>query len=434
MTAVVKDDYLEQLIRAWKNESSTERTASWLGQLQSNAVSQIEASRLPTMRDEEWRFTDISPLKEVFFSRASASAAPAADQVNSYFNEAESRIVFVDGCYKPELSEIAKDSAIEVSSLSAVAGQRDSAASQHFNKLANLRGSVFSTLNTALMHDGVCIVIPADVAVAAPIHIVYLVTQENVAVYPRCLLIAEMRSSVTLIEEYVTLHEHASLTNAVTEIVVGDSARVNHIRVQRENLQTFHIANGSASVKQHGHYHTVNIALGSQISRYDQNVFLAAEEAACAIDGLALISGNQLADTHTFIDHAKPHCSSEQLHKCIVDDGAHGVFSGKIMVHPHAQLTDAKQLNRNLLLSGRARMDTLPQLEIFADDVKCAHGATVGQLDENALFYLQSRGLDILSARNLLTYAFGGEVIDRIEVPSLRQQLESYVLARTKIN
>ena len=219
----------------------------------------------------------------------------------------------------------------------------------------------------------------------------------------------------------------------MTEIAVGEGARIRHVRVQREAHPAFHIAACSVTLAKDARYDSQTVTLGARLSRYDLNVAQRGEGAEIRLDGLALISGRQLADTHTLMDHARPGGNCRQLHKCIVGGAAHAVFSGKIVVRPGAQLTNSAQQSRNLLLSGNARVDTKPQLEIFADDVKCAHGATVGQLDEEQVFYLMSRGLSGAAARSLLTYAFGAEVIDRIPVPSLAKSLEAIVLAHTQV-
>jgi Fe-S cluster assembly protein SufD len=218
----------------------------------------------------------------------------------------------------------------------------------------------------------------------------------------------------------------------VTEIALGDRAQVAHIRVQRDSGQAFHIANCAVALGHSSRYRSVSVTLGARISRYDLSVLQTADGSECTIDGLALIGGRQLADTHTSIDHAKPCGVSRQLHKCIAGGAAHAVFNGKIVVRQGAQRTDSSQSSRNLLLTGKAQVDTKPQLEIFADDVKCAHGATVGQLDSEAVFYLSSRGLSDAAARNLLTYAFAAEIIDRIPVASLKRGLERAVLEQTK--
>nr|MDQ6926395.1 Fe-S cluster assembly protein SufD [Candidatus Eremiobacteraeota bacterium] len=301
----------------------------------------------------------------------------------------------------------------------------------HLGRHAAFRDQPFVALNTAFLHDAAVIIVPRDTAVATPVHLLFIATQPELAAHPRALLVAEAGSAVTLIEDHVALHEGAYFSNSVVEVVLGANARVEHVRVQRESGQAFHIARCAVSLAHASRYHSVNVALGARISRVEIEVRQAGAAAECSLDGLALIGESQLADTHTSIDHAEPHGTSRQLHKAIVDCAAHAVFSGKVMVRPGAQRTDSAQSSRNLLLSAKARVDTLPQLEIFADDVKCTHGATVGQLDSEEVFYLRSRGLSETVARNLLTYAFGAEVIDRIPVASLRRRLERAVLERT---
>ncbi|HRQ05431.1 MAG TPA: Fe-S cluster assembly protein SufD [Nitrosomonas halophila] len=437
MSSVIKDDYLAQLIASWKAEAAASAmpAMSWLDQLRTSAAGRIEALRLPTTRDEEWRFTDITPLKNAPFPRASvASSLTGSDIARYMLDDVPYRVVFVDGQFSAELSSIEHDSGVIAGNLSSLAHEHTATVARHLGQLADFQDDIFVALNTAFLHDGAGIIIPADVSAAAPIHVLFITSQPERTTYPRCLVIAEPGARATLIEDYVALQDAAYLTNSVMEMHLARSAQVQHMRVQRESRQAFHIANNTTVIAADACYRSVSLTLGAQISRYSQNIVLAGEHAECAIDGLTLTAGKQLADTHTFIDHVKPHGRSQQLHKCIADDSARGVFSGKIMVRPHAQLTDSRQMSRNLLLSDKARVDTKPQLEIFADDVKCAHGATVGQLDKEALFYLQSRGLSDAAARNLLTYAFGGEVINRIPVASLKQQLEKLVLASTQIN
>jgi Fe-S cluster assembly protein SufD len=280
------------------------------------------------------------------------------------------------------------------------------------------------------------VIVPRNTELALPVHLLFVATQTEAVSIPRCLVVAESGSRVTVIEDYVVLaqprwREEAHFTNAVTEIALKDNAQVNHIRIQREGKKAFHLASCAVSVGRSSNYQSISIALGAQISRYNLNVLLA-EGAESATDGLALIAANQLADTHTCIDHLQPHGVSRQLHKCIVGGSAHAVFNGKIKVRQGAQHIDSVQSSRNLLLTDKARVDTKPQLEIFADDVKCAHGATIGQLDSEEVFYLKSRGLSDNAARNLLTYAFAAEVIDRIPIASLKQQLEQSAFERTR--
>ena len=401
--------------------------SAWLNTLRAAAVERVGVLTVPTTRDEEWRFTDISLLTKMSFHPVRAAInLQATDVERFYIAEATTRLVFVDGVYAPQLSNIATDG-VEVTNLAA--GFAGHAA--HLGQHVEFQNNVFVALNTAFLHDGALVFVPRNVSVATPIHLLFIATQAEAVSYPRCLLLAESGSAATVIEDYVSLQDEAYFTNAVTEIALADNARVNHIRVQRESMQAFHIANCAVSLAHASRYQSVSVTLGARISRYDLNVLQAAEGAECAIDGLALITDRQLADSHTCIDHAKPHGVSRQLHKCIVGGAAHAVFNGKITVRPGAQRTDSSQSSRNLLLSDKARVDTKPQLEIFADDVKCAHGATVGQLEAEEVFYLKSRGLSDATARNLLTYAFGAEIIDRIPIASLKHRLEQTVLEQT---
>ena len=404
---------------------------AWFNELRAEAVDRVGVLTVPTTRDEEWRFTDISPLTRLSFQPVhSATSLQAADIERFYLEEAITRLVFVDGVYAPQLSSLATDGGVVVANLPAAVAAHTAAIKPHLGRHAAFHNNVFAALNTAFLHDAALIVVPHDVALAAPVHLLFIATQTEVASYPRCLLVAESGSSVTLIEDYVALQDEAYFINPVTEIALADQARVNHIRVQRDSDKAFHIANCAVSLGRSSNYQSVSIALGAQISRYNLNVLLA-EGAECAVAGLALIADRQLADTHTCIDHAQPHGVSRQLHKCIVGGSAHAVFNGKVMVRQGAQRTDSSQSSRNLLLTSKAHIDTKPQLEIFADDVKCAHGATVGQLDSEEVFYLKSRGLSDIVARNLLTYAFGAEIIDRIPIASLKHRLEQRVLEQT---
>jgi Fe-S cluster assembly protein SufD len=408
----------------------------WINALRAEAVNRLDMLSLPTQRDEEWRFTNISALtKRTFALALRATYLESADVEHFYIEEATTRLVFVDGIYTPQLSSAVSNSALVVSNLPTVLATHAGVIEAHLDRHSTLNDNVFAALNMSQLRDAAVIIVPANVAVASPIHLLFIATQKNVVSTPRCLVVAETGSAVTVIEDYVLLNqpdwqEETHFTNGVTEIVLKDNARLNHIRTQREGSQAFHIANCGVSLGRSSNYQSVSVALGAQISRYNLEVSMA-EGAECAVDGLALIAANQLADTHTCIDHAQPHGISRQLHKCIIGGSAHAVFNGKIMVREGAQRTDSIQSSRNLLLSSKAYIDTKPELEIFADDVKCAHGATIGQLDSEEVFYLKSRGLSDSVARNLLTYAFAAEIIDRIPVASLKHQLEQSALEQT---
>ncbi len=426
-SSITSTGYLDSLLQGRPPASAL----SWLNQLRANAVDRVGALTVPTTRDEDWRFTDISPLTKLSFQPAQALAELAPATVAQWaIPEAAARLVFVDGIYAPQHSF--NRAGLSVENLVSGAKLHGAAVEQHLGRYAGFERNAFAALNTAFLHDGALLVVPRDAALAAPVHLLFIATRKQAASYPRCLVIAEPGSAVTLVEDFVALESGAYFTNAVTEIAIAGNAEVRHVRVQRDSAEAFHFANCAVSLAQASRYHSVSIALGARISRLNLGVVLAAEGAGCSIDGLALIGGAQLADTHTLIDHAVPQGTSRQLHKCIVDGAARAVFNGNIMVRPGAQRTDSSQSSRNLLLSAKARVDTKPQLEIFADDVKCAHGATVGQLDVDEVFYLKSRGLSDTAARNLLTYAFGAEVIERIPVASLRKRLEQTVMAQTQ--
>ena len=433
MNEIAHMDYLQCLLKSWSTKPTESR--SWLNQLRIQAIDHVNTQKLPTKRDEEWRFTDISSLTHLPYQPSQPEHnLQTQDIEHFYLSEANNRLVFVDGHYSPQLSTIIEPTALVIGNLPAFLSTHTSMLESHLGQYAKFDSNVFAALNTAFLRDGALIVVPKNTTIADPIHLLFIATQNEVTTYPRCLLIGEMGSNITLVEDYVALQQATYITNSVTEISLAADAHATHIRIQRESTQAFHLANCAVSLAHASNYQSVSISLGSQISRYNLDVRLTAEAAECVIDGLTLISDRQLADTHTCIDHLKPNGTSRQQHKCIVDGAAHAVFNGKVIVRPHAQRTDSSQSSRNLLLSKTAQVDTKPQLEIFADDVKCAHGATVGQLDQEEIFYLESRGLSGVAARNLLTYAFGAEIISHIPVTSLKQQLEQAVLNQTQSN
>lgn len=431
MSEIANTDYLQCLLKSWSVKSA--ESQSWLNQLRAQAIDCVSTQKLPTRRDEEWRFTDISPLARLPYQSSKPQHDLQLHDIEHLFlAEAKNRLVFVDGHYSPPLSTITDGKAFVIGNLPEFLSAEESILQSHLGQYAQFDDNVFTALNTAFLRDGALIHVPKNALIAEPIHVLFIATQDEVTSYPRCLLIGESGSQVTIIEDYVALPQSTYITNSVTEISLATNAQAKHIRIQRESTQAFHLANCAVSLAHASNYQSVSISLGSQISRYNLDVRLTDEAAECAIDGLTLIGDRQLADTHTCIDHLKPNGTSHQQHKCIVDDAAHAVFNGKIIVRPHAQRTNSSQSSRNLLLSKAAQIDTKPQLEIFADDVKCAHGATVGQLDPEEIFYLESRGLSETAARNLLTYAFGVEIIGRIPISSLRQQLEQTVLNQTQ--
>ena len=435
-TAIVTErGVLDSLLAALAlppGKASTATQPDWLIALRARALERVSALTLPSTHDEAWRFTSLTAFeRQSFHPLRTPTHVQPADIAHLHIDEATTRLVFVDGVHAPLLSSVNLDARLAVGTLPAMLAKQAATLQGHLGQHAASGDGLFSALNTAFLQDAAVLVVPGDTVLAAPVHLLFVSTQPDVASHPRLLLVVGAGSEATVIEDYVALHEGTYFTNTVAEVAIGANAQLDHVRLQRESTQAFHMASCAVSLAAASRYHSVSVALGGQTSRLDLKVTQIGEGAECVLDGLALIGGEQLADTHTFIDHTKPHGTSRQLHKCIVGGTAHAVFNGQVMVRPGAQQTDSAQSSRNLLLSRKAEVDTQPQLEIFANDVKCTHGATVGQLDSEEVFYLQSRGLPEDVARNLLTYAFGAEVIDRIPVASLRGQLEQTVLAQT---
>lgn len=426
-----RNDYLDNLLHG--REAVADAGSAWQRTLRMRAVERANELTVPTTRDEEWRFTDLSPLYRIAFRPAASAGILEKSQIDAFaIAEAETRLVFVDGRYSAELSQVNSSDGVTVGNLADVAKSAEAVAETHLAQLAAIEEDVFAAVNTAFLRDGALIHVARDRVVNAPIHLLFIATRKDSAAYPRVLVVTETGAQCTVVEDFVGVADGAYLTDAVSEIYVAENARVSHVKLQRETPTAFHIANTSVRVAHGGHYATWTVALGARISRHNLSITQAGEATEFSIDGLALISGRQLADMHSSIDHAYAHGRSRQLHKTVVGGGAHAVFNGKILVRRGAQQTDSAQQSRNLLISDMAHVDTKPQLEIFADDVKCAHGATVGQIEADELFYLKSRGLSDTTARNLLTYAFAAQVIERIPVKSLVDQLEKIVLEQTQ--
>ncbi len=430
MNVVSKHPFVDALVAGGRALPAS--TASWLNLRRSLALERANALSVPTTRDEEWRFTDLAPLNKLRVEPVGQAAA-LVDVAPYAVSEAATRLAFVDGVYAPALSSRSPlPAGVTVGTLAENLNIQSALMGVHLAAHADFNEQVFTALNTAWLRDGVFIHIAQNTALSEPLHLLFIATLKDAASCPRCLIVAEAGAECTVIEDYVAATTEAYFTNAVTEIAIKPNARVRHVRLQRESMQAVHIASCAVSLAKDASYVSQSIAFGARLSRYNLDVIHKGEGAEAVIDGLALISGQQLADTHTTMDHAQPNGRCTQLHKTIVGGAAHAVFNGKVLVRKDAQLTNSAQQSRNLLLSSTARVDTKPQLEIFADDVKCAHGATVGQLDAEQLFYLKSRGLPDTQARNLLTYAFGAEIVDRIPVKSLVAQLEKTVMAQTQ--
>jgi Fe-S cluster assembly protein SufD len=405
---------------------------AWVNRLRGEALERANALTVPTVRDEAWRFTDLAPMYRLAFHPAGAAELRSEDLARFVAPEAAVRMVFVDGRFAPALSSLpVAEQPILALPLAAGIAHHGELVRAHLGHLADFQQDAFVALNTAYLQDGALVVATRGASTPAPVHLLYVSTQKDVATHPRVLVVAESDSELTLVEDHVALHDGAYCVNAVAELSLAPNARVRHVKLQRESKAAFHLATCAVRLERDARYRSNNIAFGGRISRHNVNVVQAGTGVECELDGLALIGGRQLADTHSFIDHALPHGTSRQLHKCIAGGGAHAVFNGRVLVREGAQQTDSGQESRNLLLSDKAHVDTKPQLEIFADDVKCSHGATVGQLEADEVFYLRSRGLSDSAARNLLTYAFAADIVNRIPLPSLAAQLRATVLEQT---
>jgi Fe-S cluster assembly protein SufD len=431
MSSTIRNDYLDRLLQG--HDALPATPSAWLHKLRMRAVERANELTVPTTRDEEWRFTDLSPLYKLPFRPATVPGTIEASRLDPYaIPEAGFRLVFIDGRYSPSLSKFVPMEGVAVGNLADVGARTGSVAESRLSQLALFENDAFVAVNTAFLGDGATVHVSRDVKAAAPVHLLFVATQKDVASYPRVLVVAESGAECTVVEDFIGLADGPYLTDAVSEVFIAGNAQVAHVRLQRETQAAFHIANTSVSVARDGHYSSWTISLGARISRQNLNIGQDGEGTEFSVDGLTLIGGRQLADTHSNIDHAHAHGKSRQLHKTIVGGGAHAVFNGKILVREGAQQTDSGQQSRSLLLSDKARVDAKPQLEIFADDVKCAHGATVGQIEADELFYLKSRGLDDAVARNLLTYAFAAEIIEHIPVRSVVGKLEQHVLEQTQ--
>jgi Fe-S cluster assembly protein SufD len=431
-----RENSYQEAFRALQ-ESRRESGVSWLACLRENAMESFQELGFPSTKDEEWKYTNVAPMTRVAFKPQTIAADNEFGRIElASFSVAEaeaSQLVFVKGVLRDDLSSLTAlpKEVVAIDLSQAIADERYSEiVRRHLAREADYVAHGFIALNTAFISSGAFVYIPKGVVVKAPIHLLFLSEGNQTASFPRVLLVAEANSGATLIESYVGTDAGQYFTNAVVEIVLEEGARLEHYKVQRESAEAFHVATTVADLGPNSSYDSTAITFGAQLSRHDIKVMLDHEGAECWVDGLYLVTASQHTDTHSVIDHQKPHCTSRQLYKGILDGKSRAVFNGKIFVRHDAQKTDAMQTNKNLLLSNEARVDTKPQLEILADDVKCAHGAAVGQIDQDELFYLETRGIHYDLARNLLTYGFAEEVIGKIKIDSIRAQLDEAVLNR----
>ncbi len=420
------------------HEGQPDSTVAWFDRLRRNAMERFGELGFPSVRDEEWKYTNVAPIARMDFNPSSSAQVANEQEIFDLgvVEARESQLVFINGVFRSDLSSgAALEEVVAINLSEAIVDSRYSeVAWKHLAQETDYVAGSFIALNTAMMSDGAFVLIPKGVEVKAPLHLLFVSDGSQAASFPRVLIIAEENSSALVVENYVSTGDAQYFTNAVVEVVLKDGAQLEHYKVQRESIEAFHIATTAVDLGAAARYDATTITFGAQLSRHDINVTLDREGAECWVDGLYIVTTGQHADTHSLIDHRKPHCTSHQLYKGILDGKSRAVFNGKIFVRHDAQKTDAMQTNKNLLLSNEARVDTKPQLEILADDVKCAHGAAVGQINEDELFYLETRGIHDELARNLLTYGFAEEVIGKIKIDSIRTQLDEAVLNRLNAN
>ncbi len=390
----------------------------------------------PSLRDEEWRFTDISPLLKHSFSYSAKKEGmvPSRDDISRFlFGGFESHVVvFVNGFYSGSLSRLLPlPKGVVIGSLAESLKEDDGRISAHLSDQVGSGLDAFTALNLAFTLDGLYINVPGGAVVDRPVHALFVSAgDEKIISQPRNLIVAGKNSQIRLIEHYVTLRSGEYFTNSVTDVVIEGNAVVDTVRLQSENLEAYHVATTTAFVHTNGTYESHAVSNGASIYRHNLNVALNGEGASTTLEGLYLTAGDQLSDTHSMIDHAAPNCTSGEHYKGILDGNSRAVFNGKIMVRQGAQKTSSYQENRNIILSEEAKVDTKPQLEIFADDVKCSHGATVGQLSKESLFYLKSRGIGEEQAKLILIYAFASDVLKNIKEDEVRVELEKVLSTR----
>ena len=415
---------------------------AWLSDLREESFAEFGRAGFPTVQNEEWKYTNVGAIAKTSFTPVIAAngtrLSKAALAAFTYPETRASVFVFVNGIFRPDLSSLAAlpENVIATGLSEALRNQEYAAAiRESVEPESDDSQSGFALLNNALFAGGLFIRIPAALEVPVPIQLQFISEpikgEATFATFPRIVVAGETNSAATIIESYVASDDDCSyFTNAIVDLRLGDGARFRHYKVQREGMRASHVSKTTAHLARNAVYEATAINLGAALSRHDIDVRMDDEGASCSVDGLYVVDGNQHTDTHSVIDHRRAHCSSHQLYKGILDGKSRAVFNGKVFVRHGAQQTDAQQTNKNLLLSNEAQVDTKPQLEIYADDVKCTHGAAIGQLDEDEMFYLESRGINPALAKNMLTYGFAEEVIEKIHVDSIKRELDEAVLNR----
>ena len=432
----MKEHFLAEYRAFVGNGGGSARAPAWLKPLRERAIARFAEVGFPTTHQEAWRFTSVQSIAETPFSLIPPDTPlPTLDDLAPLLvgGRATPRAVFVNGRFAPDLSSArGLPDGVRLGGLAAALAAEPALVEAHLGKYARFDAHGFTALATAFLADGAFVSVPAKTVIEAPLQLLFVATAVagHPMWHPRNLIVLGREARATVVETYAGLGDAASLTNAVTELVLGDGARGEHYRVQRESPNAYHVATTYSHQGRDSALESCAVVLGAGLSRHDLTAVLGGTGGYLILNGLQVVGGRQHVDHHTCIDHAQPHCESHEVFNGIFDAEARGVFNGRIIVRPGAQRTDSKQTNNNLLLSRDARADSQPQLEIYADDVKCTHGSTVGPLDPTALYYLRSRGLGAEAARALLTYGFGTEILARVGVPDVRTQLDRIVRER----
>jgi len=414
-------------------ESRPQGGPRWLEDLRSRAAARFSALGLPTVRDEDWRFTNVTPIGAIDFTPADPVSGAAEHLAGVAYADAPLRLIIVNGRFDSTLSRLkGLPAGVHVGSLASALVDHADIVQRYFGQLADFSSRSFAALNTAFVQDGAFVHVAEGAVLDRPIHIVFMSGAEvsTVMTHPRTLIVAGAHSQSRIVESYVGVQGQTYFANAVSEVFVGENAIVDHYKVQQESIEAYHVASLHAHTARQSSFSSHSFALGGKIVRNDAFAILDGEGGDCTLNGLYLADRQRLVDNHTTIDHAKPHCGSHEVYKGILGGTARAVFNGKIIVRQDAQKTDAKQTNRALLLTDGATINTKPQLEIFADDVKCTHGAAIGQLDDDAIFYLRARGLTYAEARDMLIHAFAGQILERVQIEPLRAALEAELFAQ----
>jgi Fe-S cluster assembly protein SufD len=430
--ANAQDRYLEEIERA--DSAWARGVPAWLTRTREDASGRFQSLGFPTTNDEEWRFTSVAPIAQASFALATdgRAALGSADLAPFRLTDlASAELVFVNGRYAADLSSVRTlPRGVRIESLASALATNAGEVERYLTRVAAFERQPFTALNTALFGDGAFVNVPATVTLGAPIHLLFVSTADGrpTMAHPRVLVVAGESSQVSIVERYVGPRSDRYFTNAVTEVVVSDNASVDHYKLQEESRHGYHIGTMQVIAKRNSRFQSHSVSFGGSLVRNEVIAVLDGEGIDCTLNGLYLGDGRRLVDNHTTIDHAKPHCGSREVYKGILSDHARAVFNGKIIVRPDAQKTDAKQTNKALLLSEDAQVNTKPQLEIFANDVKCTHGAAVGQMDDEAIFYLRARGLSLDEARSLLIQAFADDVLNRMPLEALRAHVGAVLL------